>query len=202
MRLARHAARADVVTKGRRIAERRSLVAADQVEPGERTACEIFGLEIIDRHLVGDGREQAADEAHVVIPGQPRDAAVAVLHFHAVRVRGEIVEQRRVGHCHPVGEARRAAAVLEIAGFVRLLRGQVGDRRGFGGKFAPVDRQHILRFGGLDRHRRDFGREEQHRRVAAGELDDELADIGVAAAKAGRQRQRHRPRPGVDGAKE
>src|SRR3546814_9130952 len=72
MALARDAARANVIAECGRIAERRALIAADQVEPGERAAGEILGLEIIDRHLVGDRREQAADEAHVVIPGQPR----------------------------------------------------------------------------------------------------------------------------------
>src|SRR3546814_18369343 len=76
----------------------------------------ILGLEIIDRHLVGDRREQAADEAHVVIPGQPRNAAVAALQFHAVRMRRQIVEQRAVRDRDAVRETRRAAAVLEIAG--------------------------------------------------------------------------------------
>src|SRR5690606_23660205 len=37
-RLARDAARADVVTEGPRIGERGALVAADEIEPGERTA--------------------------------------------------------------------------------------------------------------------------------------------------------------------
>src|SRR3546814_2327933 len=37
MALARNAARANVIADGRRVAERRALVAADQVEPGERS---------------------------------------------------------------------------------------------------------------------------------------------------------------------
>src|SRR3546814_6842252 len=89
----------------------------------------ILGLEIIDRHLVGDRREQAADEAHVVIPGQPRNAAVAALQFHAVRMRRQIVEQRAVRDRDAVRETRRAAAVLEIAGLAGLLLGERRDGR-------------------------------------------------------------------------
>src|SRR3546814_2863876 len=87
MALARDAARANVIAECGRIAERRALIAADQVEPGERAAGEILGLEIIDRHLVGDRREQAADEAHVVIPGQPRNAAVARSEEHTAELQ-------------------------------------------------------------------------------------------------------------------
>ena len=44
-------------------------------------AGEVLGLQIIDAKLVGDRREHAAHQAHVVIPGQPADHAVAVLHL-------------------------------------------------------------------------------------------------------------------------
>src|SRR3546814_19441476 len=47
--LAGDTARADVVAEGRRIAERRAAVAADEVEPGERAAGELLGLEIVER---------------------------------------------------------------------------------------------------------------------------------------------------------
>src|SRR3546814_9476100 len=60
--LARHAARADVVTEGRRIADRRAAGPGrpgDEIEPGKWTPREILGLEVIDRHLVGDRREKA-----------------------------------------------------------------------------------------------------------------------------------------------
>ena len=55
---------------------------------------------------------------------------------------------------------------------------------------------------GLARHRRQFGRVDQQLRVAAVELDAQLVDIGLRAAEAGRQRQRHRPRAGIDRAEE
>src|SRR2546423_205334 len=73
--LARYAARANVVAERRRIAHRLFFVARDQVEPGERPPREILGLEIIDRHLVGDHRHHAADQAHIVIEGKPGNAA-------------------------------------------------------------------------------------------------------------------------------
>jgi hypothetical protein len=57
--LARYAAGADVVAEGRRIAQRGALVAADQVEPGERAAGEILGLEVVaDTWLaIGESRQ-------------------------------------------------------------------------------------------------------------------------------------------------
>ena len=39
-------------------------------------------------------------------------------------------------------------------------------------------------------------------RIAAGQHDDQLVDIGFAPAEAGRQRQRHRPQAGIDRAEE
>jgi len=47
-----------------------------------------------------------------------------------------------------------------------------------------------------------FLREEEQLRIAARQHDDQLVDIGVAPAKAGRQRQRHWPQRGIDGAEE
>src|SRR3546814_413388 len=81
----------------------------------------------------------------------------------------------------------------------------LGERRDGGGacrELAPVDRPHLPLLGRLDRHRGDFGREKQHLGIAARELDDKLADIAVAPAEARRQRQRHRPGAGIDGAEE
>ena len=43
---------------------------------------------------------------------------------------------------------------------------------------------------------------QEQRRIAARQHDDELVDIGVAPAEAGRQRQRHGPQPGIDRAEE
>ena len=112
--LAGDTARANVVAEGRRIADGRSAIARDEVEPGERTAREILGLQIIGRDLVGDRRQEAADQSHVVIPGQPRHAAVALHKLHAVRVRGKVVEESRVRDRDAVRKARRAAGILQI----------------------------------------------------------------------------------------
>ncbi len=105
-----------------------------------------------------------------------------------------------MGDRDAVRKARRSAAVLKIAGFVGLLLGQIGDRRGARGEVAPVHRRDAFLLRCLDRHRGDFGREKQHRRIAAAELDDQLTDIAVAPAETGRQRQRHRPGASIDGA--
>ncbi len=56
LHLCRHASRADIVPKSRRIGEGGARIAADQVEPGKRPSREILGFEIVGRNLVGDGR--------------------------------------------------------------------------------------------------------------------------------------------------
>src|SRR3546814_1492971 len=71
-------------------------------------------------------------------------AAVAVAQVHAVRVGGEIVEQRGVGDRDAVRETGRSAAVLKIAGRVGLLLRQRRDGGGARLERAPVD-------GGEDR---------------------------------------------------
>ena len=200
--LRRHPPRADVIAESRRIGERRPRMAADQIEPGERTAREIFGFEIVGRHLVGDRREHAADQPHVVIPGQPRDAAVPVAHLHAVTVRGEVVEQRAMGDRDPMRKARRAARILQIRDRVGVGDGQRRGRRGAGGETVPIDRLHPRQPRRFRRHRRELGRVDQQVRLAAVELDTKLLDIGVAPAERGRQRQRHRPRARIDRAEE
>src|SRR4029079_9434288 len=93
-RLRAHPARAYVVADRRRVAARGAGVARDHVEPGERAPGEILSLHVIDRQLKRDWRKEAADEAHVVVPRQPRDAAVALFDLKPDAVRVEIVEQR------------------------------------------------------------------------------------------------------------
>ena len=56
--------------------------------------------------------------------------------------------------------------------------------------------------GGVAGEDGELGRVEEQRRVAAGEHDLQLLDIGLAAAEAGRQRQRNRPSAGIDRAEE
>ncbi len=108
MRLARNASCADVVTECRRIAQRGALVAADQIEPSKRAARKMFGLEIIDRNLVGDQRQETAHQAHVVIPRQPADHAVVRADFHRFRMAAQIVQQRFVGYRNACGKAGRS----------------------------------------------------------------------------------------------
>ena len=200
--LARHAPGADVIAEGRRIADRRALVAADQVQPGERPAREILGLHVIGRHLVGDDRQEAADQAHVVIPGQPADAAVALLHLHAMAVRRQVAQQRMVRHRYAMGEAGRTARILQIGDLFGLRLRQVARGRVAGDEILERDALDAFLPPGLARHILQFlGKEEQHR-VAAGQLDVELVDIAFLAAKAGGQRQRHRPGAGIDDAEE
>src|SRR3546814_5348094 len=91
-------------------------------------------------------------------------AAVAVAQVHAVRVGGEIVEQRGVGDRDAVRETGRSAAVLKIAGRVGLLLRQRRDGGGARLERAPVDGGDALRLGGLGRHGGDPGREEEHDR--------------------------------------
>ena len=181
-RLARHAPGADVVAEGRRIADRGALVAADQVEPGERTAREILGLQIIDRDLVGDRREHAADQPHVVIPGQPgmqRSLACSSMPCACAR---EIVEQCVVRDCDAVREAGRSARILQIGDVVgpRAASGSAPVRAASSSKVSQAIAAHCPPGGQLRGHARQLARVKQHRRIGALELDLRLIDIGSA----------------------
>ncbi len=137
-----------------------------------------------------------------MIPGQPRDAAVALAQHHAVTVRGKIVEQLAVRDRHAMREARRSARILQIGDVVgRRLRQRAG-RRWARGEILVGEPLDITGLGGGMRHRGELGRVEQHPRIGALQLHRELVDIGFAPAEAGRQRQRHRPGAGIDRAKE
>src|SRR6185312_5062230 len=61
----RDAARAKLVTERRRIADR-GAVLAENLEPRERAAREVFGGEEIDRGLAGQSAQNEPDEPHVV----------------------------------------------------------------------------------------------------------------------------------------
>src|SRR3546814_4042515 len=97
------------------------VCSSDLIEPGKWTPREILGLEVIDRHLVGDRREKAADQPHVMIPRQPRHATVGIDQLHPVGVRGEIVEQRPVGDDHAVRKGGRAARSEEHTSALQSL---------------------------------------------------------------------------------
>ena len=196
----RNPPRADVVTKGRRVTERLARVTADQRQPRQRPACKVFGGKIIDRNLVGERRQHAADKAHVVIPGQPRYDTVTIAGFHAMRMAGKIGEQRFMGDGDTVREARRAARILQIGDIGRLGLRQCGIGRRFGEIDRPVMRG-AQPVGRLADHRKQPFRGQHHLRVATAQLRGDLVDIGFAAAKAGRQRQRHRQGAGIDGGK-
>src|SRR3546814_11203627 len=117
------------------------------------------------------------------MPGCPECEAGAVRQGHSVRGGGGIVEQRGVGDRDAVRKTGRAAAVLKIAGRVGFLLWQRGDGGGPRLERAPVDGGDTLRLGGLGRHGGDFGREEEHDRIAARKLAGELADQGCLAAE-------------------
>ena len=101
-----------------------------------------------------------------------------------------------------VRKARRPARILQIGDrlSVRLRQRRLGRRAGR--EFGPVDPLGPREARRLCRHRPQFGREDQHLRIAAGQLDAQLLDIGIAPAERGRQRQRHRPGAHIDGAEE
>ena len=65
--------------------------------PGQRPASKIFGLQIVDTDLQRDRRQHAADEAHVMVPGQPADAAIRILNEQAETMGVEVIEQGAVG---------------------------------------------------------------------------------------------------------
>ena len=106
-----------------------------------------------------------------------------------------------MGDRNAVRKAGGARRILQIGDVGRLGLGQ-GDV----GRFAAEPLVPIMggtqAGGGILHDIVQAGRGEQHQRIAAGELHPDLIDIGFAAAKAGRQRQRHRQRAGIDGAKE
>src|SRR5690606_28755637 len=60
---------ADIVAESGGVGESGALVAADEVQPGERAPGKILGPQVVGRYLVGDGRKQASDQTHIVIPG-------------------------------------------------------------------------------------------------------------------------------------
>ena len=178
------------------------MIAADEIEPGKRTAGEILGLQIIGRHLIGDRRQEASDEPHVVIPGQPGNAAIGIDQLHAVAVRGEIVEQRAVRDDHAVRETGRSAGILQVRDIVRAGFGKWRIRRVAVRQRFPIDRLATDQPGGFAGHFRKLGRKHQQRGLAARQLDAQLLDVGIAAAKRGGQRQRYRPGTGIDRAEE
>ncbi len=117
-------------------------------------------------------------------------------------VRGEIAQQRMMRHRDAMGEAGRAAAILQIGDFLALRLRQVARHHITRDEIFESDALDILLAAGFARHLFQFlGEEEQHR-VAAVELDIQLIDIAFLAAKAGRQRERHRPSARIDDAEE
>ena len=158
----------------------------------------MFGLEVIARHLVGDKRQETADQPHIVIPWQPADHAVAAAHIHRRRMTRQIVEQRAMRHRDTGGEAGRSAGILKIADVVRLRRGQRAFRRVAVGETLPVDPFAALFGGGRLTQFGDLFRVEQDRGIAARQLHGQLIDIAVLAPEPGGQRQGHRPCAGID----
>ena len=107
-----------------------------------------------------------------------------------------------MGDRDAVREAGRAARILQIADLVGVRRRQIGARRFDFGEAVPVARGNAALRGGSGGEFGELGREQEQLRVRARQHHDELFDISVAPAEAGRQRQRHGPQPGIDGAEE
>src|SRR3546814_3062061 len=84
------------------------------IKPGERSASEILGFQIIDRYLVCDRRKEVTDQAHVVIPGQPAYAAVCFNKLHPMTMGRQIIEQCVVRYRDAMRKSRRSAAILQI----------------------------------------------------------------------------------------
>ncbi len=91
----------------------------------------MLGLEVVATRLVGDRREEAADEAHVVVPRQPADHAVVLSQVDAGRVAIEVVQQRLVRNRDAGRETGRAAGILQVADIVgrELREGRLPARR-------------------------------------------------------------------------
>src|SRR4051812_11727628 len=99
-------------------------------------------------------------------------------------------------------EAGRAARILQISDVVRLRFRKIAGGAVERGQALPVaGSDSTLRRGGFGQFGQ-LGREQQKPGVAAVELDAELLDIGVAAAEAGREGERDRPRAGIDRSEE
>ena len=105
-------------------------------------------------------------------------------------------------------EPGRAAGILQIANVVRGDRGQGAINHRFRCQDVPRERGAgsarfgIMRGGRAFAQLGDFGGVEEQHRVRAAQLDRQLVDIIVLAAKAGGQRQRHWPCAGIDRAAE
>ena len=111
--------------------------------------------------------------------------------------------KRAVGDRDAVREAGRAARILQIGDVVGARRREARRRPARCRRAIPsrAPATPSLAAASPAKSASSAGIEEQ-RRVAAVELDLQLVDIGFAAAEAGRQRQRHRPRAGIDRAEE
>ena len=131
--------RAHKLVAERRAERDRAFVFGDQLEPAARAHREIARVEIVDRALGGDRRQHAADEAHVVVERQPRDAAVVRLDVEAVvdhRLRD--CSAPRLGDHHAARKAGAARGVLQIGGFGGAARLQLDLLLGQPSKSAGV----------------------------------------------------------------
>ena len=114
----------------------------------------------------------------------------------------KIVEKRAVGDRDAVREAGRSAGILEIADLVGVGRAAASALAGVEAARVSQSRTEPRRRAASPANVGELGGNEEQGRVGAVELDLELVDIGVAAAEAGRERQRHRPGAGIDRAEE
>ena len=186
------------------VAERRAerdgrLRVGHQLEPAPRAHREIARVEIVDRALRRHRGQHAADETHVVVERQPRDAAVVGLDVEAVIDHaGEIAEHRVLRDDDAARKARAARRVLQVCGFGRAARLQcdllLRQLIEVGGRAREGE---VHAFGGLAQETQELARRRGDRCPATDEQAAQPGDVGGMASEIRRCRQRHRNETGV-----
>ena len=185
----------ELEAEARRIGDRR-LLARDHFEPQKRTAREVAGRQIVDRQPRRDRRQHEADEAHVVVERQPRDAAVAGPRIEPVAAdAGRVRHQRAVRDRDALREPRRARRELEIGERVRIGPDEVSAARDLADVRDGADDPQRQAGGGFDqpvahRRRREGG-------CGVRDLDHTAQRREIGLAPAERHRQRHWDRHGA-----
>ena len=118
------AAQAQIVAE-RRGDGHRTAILGNQFQPLHRAHGEILRAQIIDGQLGRHRRQQETDQAHIVIEGQPRNAAVARAQLDPVATdRVQVRHRRPLGNDHAAWKAGAARGVLEIGDIVGRRRRQ------------------------------------------------------------------------------
>jgi hypothetical protein len=151
----------------------------DRPQPARRLGQERHRIHEHERDAPVDREQERPDEAHVVVERQPADRDVGAADLQRLPDRVHVGDEVLVREQHALGEAGRAARVLDERGVVGR-RAQIRERHGaLAGEVLDVD--HVLE--GLDAQR---------------DLAEEAVDepVGEAHARAGVTRHVAQP---VDG---